>query len=68
MRRYIYFLIVVVFIGCGTISGCGKTQEEDKQAVTAEKIKKEAKEALDTTMEYAPGKKPGISGENKRIT
>ena len=56
MRRYIYFLIVVVFIGCGTISGCGKTQEEDKQEVTADKVKKEAKEALDTTMGYAQEK------------
>jgi len=56
MRRYIYFFIAAVFIGCGIISGCGKTQEEDKQVVTAEKVKKEAKEALDTTMGYAQEK------------
>ena len=56
MRRYIYFLIAVVFIGCGTISGCGKTQEEDKHLGTSEKVKKEAKEALDTTMDYAQKK------------
>ena len=56
MRRYIYFLIAAVFIGCGTISGCGKTQEEDKHLGTSEKVKKEAKEALDTTMDYAQKK------------
>ena len=56
MRRYSFFLIAAVFIGCGIIGGCGKTQEEDKQVVTAEKVKKEAKKALDTTKEYAQEK------------
>ena len=48
-------LFAILFLMTGVFAGCGG--QEDQQAVTGEDVKKEAKEAMETTMAYTAAKK-----------